>query len=49
MVSTCFYLCEVPRVVKFTDIETRMVVPKGSEKGGVESYIELYNEYTVSV
>lgn len=26
--SLCFYLCEVPRVVKFVEMEVRMVVAR---------------------
>lgn len=35
--SICFYLCEVPRVVKFVEMEVRMVVARVGRKEEMRS------------
>lgn len=40
-----FYLSEVPRIGKFTETESRMVVTQGAEEGRMGNYCLMDTEF----
>jgi hypothetical protein len=45
-ITVSFYLYEMPRIVKFLQTESRMMVSRGKEEGKMESYCLVIRSFS---